>query len=103
MVDEGSLSLSDSLNLDYVLIIPSLYYNLMSIVQIIVALDCNVIFWPTHCVFQNIHTRKEMNCGIRKGKLYYLDLVLGSETRVGQGVKLNGDNVGKQRESLAMI
>lgn len=100
MVDEGSLSLSDSLNLDYVLIVLFLNYNLMYVVQIIVALECNVTFWQTHCVFQDIRTRKGMGCGTRMGKLYYLDLAPGSETRVGHIVKLSGDSAEKQREEV---
>ena len=43
---EGSLTLTNTLNLDFVLIVPSLNYNLLSVSQITVALSCIVIFWP---------------------------------------------------------
>ena len=44
IIREGSLSLTNTLNLDYVLVVPSLNYNLLSISQITTALFCVVIF-----------------------------------------------------------
>ena len=54
IIGEGSLSLTDTLNLDSVLVVPSLDYNLLSVSQIIIALFCVVIFWPEFCVFKDI-------------------------------------------------
>ena len=54
---EGSLILTDTLNLDSVLVVPYLDYNLLSVSQIIAALSCIVIFWPEFCVIKNIQTR----------------------------------------------
>ena len=54
IIGEGSLSFTDTLNLDYLLVVPSLDYNLLSISQIIIALFCVVIFWPEFCVFKDI-------------------------------------------------
>ena len=44
VIGEGSLSLTDTLNLDSVLVVPSLDYNLLSVSQITIALSCIVIF-----------------------------------------------------------
>ena len=46
IIGEGSLSLTNTLNLDSVLVVPSLNYNLLSVSQITTALFCVVIFWP---------------------------------------------------------
>ena len=74
VIGEGNVSLSDTLNLDYVLVVPSFDYNLLFVAQIIVALHCLVIFWSSSCIFKDIQTRKTIGYGIRNGKLYYLEL-----------------------------
>ena len=52
VIGEGSLTLTDTLNLDSVLVVPSLDYNLLSVSQITAALSCIVIFWPEFCVIK---------------------------------------------------
>ncbi|KAK9912321.1 hypothetical protein M0R45_036189 [Rubus argutus] len=71
---EETVTLSPSLTLDIVLIVPSLAYSLLSVSQITFALSCLVIFWPAFCIFQDILTQKILGYGIRRGNLYYLDL-----------------------------
>ena len=46
IIGEGSLSLTNTLNLDYVLVVPSLNYHLFSVSQITSAIFCVVIFLP---------------------------------------------------------
>ena len=74
IIGEGSLTLTDTLNLDSILVIPSLNYNLLSVSQITAVLFYIVIFWPEFCVFKDIQTRQTIGCDIKRGKLYYLDL-----------------------------
>ena len=74
VIGEGSLTLIDTLNLDSVLVVPYLDYNLLSVSQITAALSCIVVFWPEFCVIKYIQTRQTIGCGIKRGKLYYLDL-----------------------------
>ena len=74
VIGVGSLTLTDTLNLDSVLVVPSLDYNLFSVSQITAALSCIVIFRPEFCVIKDIQTRQTIDCGIKRGKLYYLDL-----------------------------
>ena len=65
IIGEGSLSLANTLNLDYVLVVPSLNYNLLLVSQITTALFCVFIFWPKFCVFKDIRTRQTIGCGVR--------------------------------------
>ena len=90
IIGEGSLSLTNTLNLDSVLVVPSLNYNLLSVSQITTALFCVVIFWLEFCVFKDIRTRQMIGCGVRKGKLYYLDLVSKSSDELHQALKIGG-------------
>ncbi|KAL5769631.1 hypothetical protein ACOSP7_013785 [Xanthoceras sorbifolium] len=76
VIGEGPLTLTEDLYLDYVLVVPSLDYNLLSVSQITTSLSCVVIFWPDFCVFKDIETRQTISYGIKRGKLYYLDLQL---------------------------
>ena len=57
VIGKGSLTLTDTLNLDSVLVVPSLDYNLLSVSQIITALSCIVIFLPELCMIKDIQTR----------------------------------------------
>ena len=54
IIGEGDVFLSDTLNIDSVVVVPSLDYNLLSVAQINVALHYIVIFWPSFCVFKDI-------------------------------------------------
>ena len=72
VIGKGSFFLNE-LNLDFVLVVPSLNFNLLSVSRI-TSLNCVVIFWPDYCVFKDIKIKKIIRCGTRKGKLYYLDL-----------------------------
>ena len=67
IIGEGSLTLTDTLNLHIVLFVPSLEYNIFSASQITTTLSCVVIFWPNFCVFKDIKMRKVIGCGIREG------------------------------------
>ncbi|KAG8387202.1 hypothetical protein BUALT_Bualt03G0228700 [Buddleja alternifolia] len=97
IIGEGSLTLTNTLNLDSVLVVPSLDYNLLSVSQITTALSCVVIFWPNLCFFKDIQTKQTIGCGIRRGNLYYLDLMSKSCDKLHQvlvvdGSKAKGEN-----------
>jgi hypothetical protein len=47
-----------------------------------------VIFWPDHCVFKDIKTRKTIGCGTKKGRLYYLDLTSSSSSALAQSLSV---------------
>ena len=91
----GSVSLSSSLNLSSVLHVPTLSNNLLSISQITKSLNCIVTFWPSHCVFQDITTKKTIGTGREKGGLYYYtaDSVSSHPHRVVQVKADNESNI----------
>ena len=98
IIGEGSLSLTNTLNLDSVLVVPSLNNNLLLVSQITTTLFCIVIFWPEFCVFKDIWTRQTIGCGVRRGKLYYLDLVYKSLDELCQALKIGGSEKKKKKE-----
>ena len=98
IIGEGSLSLTNTLNLNFILVVPSLNYNLLLVSQITTALFCVVIFWPEFCVFKDIRTRQTIGCGVRRGKLYYLDLVSKSLDELRQALKIGGSEKKKKKK-----
>ncbi|KAI5348904.1 hypothetical protein L3X38_001791 [Prunus dulcis] len=100
VVREGSLSLSTSLYLDSVLIVPSFDHNLLSATQLTTTLEYTITFWPNHCVFQNILTGKTIGCGIQRDKLYYLDWASDSETKVSQAFTTSGTHFEEERDKV---
>ncbi|KAJ9561968.1 hypothetical protein OSB04_007128 [Centaurea solstitialis] len=70
---EGPAKVSNSMDLDTVLVVPSLSSNLLSVSQITKALNCYAIFSPNECFFQDMVTHRILGCGIRRGRLYYLE------------------------------
>ncbi|KAM2791026.1 hypothetical protein PS2_002854 [Malus domestica] len=97
-IGEGTVSLLDTFSLDTVLVVPSLDYNLLSVSQITVVLHCLMIFWPSFCVFKDIRTRKTISYGIRKGKLYYLELTSNSSRMLTQALAVEG-NLGDRNKA----
>ena len=81
---EGSVILSNTLTLDTVLVVPSLEYNIFSVSQITSTLAYTVTFWPSFCVFQDILTRKILGYGVRRSKLYYLELPENGGSKISQ-------------------
>ena len=90
IIGEGSLTLTDTLNLDSVLVVPSLDYNLLSVSQITATLSCIVIFWLEFCVIKDIQIRQTIGCGIKRGKLYYLDLQSKYSNKLQQALMTDG-------------
>ncbi|KAJ9539522.1 hypothetical protein OSB04_032255 [Centaurea solstitialis] len=86
---EGPAKVSSSMNLDTVLVVPSLSSSLLSVSQITRALNCFVTFWPDERMFQDITTRRILGYGIRRGKLYYLEEHRGEalNTGISEGTK----------------
>ncbi|WKA12153.1 hypothetical protein VitviT2T_029569 [Vitis vinifera] len=100
VIGEGSLTLTDTLNLDYVLVVLSLDYNILSISQITTTLSCIVIFWPEFGVFKDIQTRETIGCGIKRGKLYYLDLQSNDSNKLRQTLMADGSEREKKKSEI---
>ncbi|KAK3031945.1 hypothetical protein RJ639_036229 [Escallonia herrerae] len=54
----GSIVISPSITLDYVLLVPSLSCNLLSISKLTKDLKCVANFFPIHCIFQDQNSGK---------------------------------------------
>lgn len=92
--------MSDNLQFNLVLVVPSLECNLLSVSQITSSLNCTVTFWPSFCIFQDILTRKTLGYGVRRGKLYYLDLTKDGEKQIGQLHLMEGDTKARDKAWL---
>jgi len=95
---EGSIPLTNDLSLDFILVVPFLNYNLLSVSQITTALFCIVIFCPNSCVFKDIRTRQTIGYGIKRGMLYHLDLTSKSSNKLRQALAVAGSQ-GKKKSS----
>lgn len=61
------------MDLELVLVVPSLSSNLISVSQITEALHYYVIFWPNDCVFEDMVAHQILVYGTRKGRFYDLE------------------------------
>ncbi|KAL6332326.1 hypothetical protein AAG906_004891 [Vitis piasezkii] len=77
-------------------VVPSLEYNLLSVLK-----SCSLIlyyhFWPEFCVNKDIQTRQTIGCGIKQGKLYYLDLQSKDSNKLQQALMANGSKGEKKK------
>ncbi|PRQ42978.1 putative RNA-directed DNA polymerase [Rosa chinensis] len=80
----GSVTLTDSITLDTVLLVPSLSHNLLSVKQITKQFYCCVILYPWCCIFQDILTGEIIGRGIEKGGLYYMEMTTAGNHRVSE-------------------
>ena len=83
----GTANLNPNLSLSSVLYIPSFTFNLLSISKLTKLLNCVAIFLSTHCIFQDLKTRKIIG-GHETGGLYYLDW-RGSSTLVASHLSIS--------------
>ena len=58
--------------LNQVLHVPKLSFNLLSINQITKPLNCSMTFFPTHCIFQDLQLNTMIGHGSELGGVYYL-------------------------------
>ncbi|XP_068644645.1 uncharacterized protein [Aristolochia californica] len=75
-LDKGSSSLTASILLQDVLIVPQFPLNLLSISQLTKQSNCSVTFSPSSCTFQDQTTKQVIGGGHEKGGLYYFTLLL---------------------------
>ena len=85
------------MNLDCVLVVPSLDYNLLSVSQITAALSCIVIFLLEFCVIKDIQTKQMIGCSIKRGKIYYLDLQSKDSNKLQQALMADGSGGEKKK------
>uniref|UniRef100_A0A2N9J5R8 Integrase catalytic domain-containing protein n=1 Tax=Fagus sylvatica TaxID=28930 RepID=A0A2N9J5R8_FAGSY len=67
---KGTVTTSD-LTLSDVLYLPEFPFNLLSVHKLTLALNCSVAFYPSHCEFQDLKTKRMIGGGFVKDGLYY--------------------------------
>ncbi|CAL5413992.1 unnamed protein product [Camellia sinensis] len=84
---KGSVHCTSLLSLSSVFHVPNFSTNLLPVSSITTALNCSVTFFPTHCVFQKLATRKLIGSGKAQGGLYFLDAVRHPSTLSSQALQ----------------
>ena len=69
----GSIRCTKTLSLSPVLHVPDFPINLLSVSSITKSLNCRGWFDPSHCVFQELGTKRILGTGTMHNVLYYLD------------------------------
>ena len=59
-----------------------------------------VIFWPEFCVFKDIQTRQTISCGIKRGKLHYLDLQSKDSNKLRQTLIADGSESEEKKSKI---
>ncbi|CAM8921688.1 unnamed protein product [Rhodiola kirilowii] len=73
VVGSGTVNPTSSLSLTSVLSLPQLSFNLISVSRLTSSLNCCAKFFPDHCVFQDLSTKKIIGKGRQSAGLYILD------------------------------
>lgn len=74
MAGVGYIQFSPSLLFKDVLHVPKLSTSLLSIHKLTYDINCNVLFYPSHYVFQDRVSWKRIGLAKEKGGLYFLDV-----------------------------
>lgn len=88
----GSIHYSPTISLSKVLHVPKFPSNLLSVSSLTHSLNCSVTFFPTHCVFQELATRRLIGGGKVHGGLYFLEQTpspVGPSLSCGQALEAN--------------
>lgn len=68
---QGTTPLSPHISLSKVLHVPSFSFNLLFVSKITHSVNCDVTFFPSFCVFQDLSTRRLIGVGEMCDGLYY--------------------------------
>ena len=95
-----TIPLSPTLTIKDVLFVPSINCNLLSVNQLAKSHNCVALFFSTHCVFQNVHTKEKIGSGKQSRGLYYLEDGFQRSNRKGQAHLVNENCVNKKKEEI---
>ncbi|KAK4270903.1 hypothetical protein QN277_019668 [Acacia crassicarpa] len=73
IVGTGTVPLTRDSKLDSIFHVPHLAYNLLSISKLTKHTNCSAHFFATHCIFQDLSSRKTIGIVKEHDGLYYLD------------------------------
>ncbi|BAT97300.1 hypothetical protein VIGAN_09069800, partial [Vigna angularis var. angularis] len=97
-----TVSFSPSLSIPYVLFVPTLNYNLISVNKLTKSHSCVALFYSTHCLFQNIHSKEKIASGRESEGLYYFEN-FSQQTHKGGLACLANDHIqDKKKVNLVM-
>ena len=88
----GTLCLSPSLSIPDVLFVLTLNCNLFSVSKLTKSHSYVASFYPTHCLFQTIHSKEKIGSGRESERLYYLENV-SQQTHKGALVCLANEHI----------
>jgi hypothetical protein len=71
--DSGFVEPTSSITLSSVLSLLVLAFNLMSVSRFTKSLNCCILFFPDHCLFQDLMTKQTIDKGYVSNGLYILD------------------------------
>ncbi|CAN1225016.1 Retrovirus-related Pol polyprotein from transposon RE2 [Linum perenne] len=71
---KGNIRILPEITLKNVLRVPKLSYNLLSTHKLTLDTNCLVIFYPFHCVIQDLNSGRVIGKGRLREGLYYLDM-----------------------------
>jgi len=69
----GDVQISPTLTLHNALFVPDFKYNLLSVAKFLNDSTCCTIFYPNHCVFQDLSTRLLVAVGKKECGLYTIE------------------------------
>lgn len=84
IVDKGNIPVTPSLPLSSVLHVSKFTLNLLSVSHLTKSINCNITFFPSHCVFQDLGSRRTIGRGHEDNGLYILDVPPYSASPVQQ-------------------
>lgn len=99
----GYVICTPTITLSSILHVPSFSANLLSVPCLTKSLNCLVIFFPSHCIFQNLVTGQRIDNGSAVGGLYYLDVPKTSLPLVEKGLPLRLFNLSTYDSNLASL
>ena len=85
-----SINCSSTLPLSSVLHVPNCSTNLLFVSSITNSLNCSMIFYRTHCIFQELESVKTIDSDRAHGGLYLLDTEVSSYS-TSQTLQADGD------------
>ena len=88
-----------TIKLDYILHVPNLSCNLLSINQLMKTSNCSAKFLPSHCVFQDLLSGKAIGSAKEYEGIYYFDKASVSE----QGQTTTCDSASVSRDSEILL
>ena len=73
VLGSGIVNPTSSLSLTSILSLPDFSFNLISVSKLTQSLNCCISFFPDHCLFQDLTTKRIIGKGHESGGLYILD------------------------------